>query len=368
MFDKIEYNKVIFNDLSDELRALLEEKVPYKEGAVMSFRRTANPYIAAVIDGEGETRGKIPFPMAKLGGRRVRSRSDISDPFNKKFVKVVNLFNRDENGAPIDSNVIFPRDVSVIEIPLDTFHGRQSAAMFFLIPEFRQNILGEKGAPLKADVYDYELLDKEGIAEKRAKQIFTASELNMKLSALTLPKLRLLARYTGYPNADVDTGRSYMDVWIQGKIDSSSIGQVQDGFEMLDVLEIEDLLITAYKRNLIYKDDAVKMIRFGNDAPIIAYDINTDNQFRHAAKWLVQDEKNAKEMLSKITMLVEKTHEKIEQQIIQAIQDPPLPDLSAEQSIKKHTGRTPEQMAEIRARRKVEQRPQEGESEEEEEE
>lgn len=325
MLEEIEHNKVKYNNLSPELRAVLEAKVP--DNGEMTFRRTQNPYWARVVP-EDNPGAQHMAPM--IGARMAQARVNITDPFSRALVKVVNYRDREDDGAPKDAQVIFPKAIIEISLQLDDALSRQSAAMFFLLPSFSGNILGKNGTPLKADAYDFELVDNKAIAEKRADIRFTVAEMNVRLKSLTLDQLRLVARATGYANADSDEGMAYMHGWVQAKIESDSIVVVQDAFATLDVLEIEDLVRKCYEKDFIYKDDATKLIRYClNDTPIIAYNLNTDNQFRHLAEWLVKTDKQAADHLDKLKRMMGKLADRVEKQIQESVDSllemPPMP-------------------------------------------
>jgi hypothetical protein len=302
MFTEFKFNDVVYNNLSEKTRQLLDEKVPRK--GYMTFRRSnVQPFIARVVP-EDNPQGQ--FMMSMIGAKGIQGQAIINDPFTKEFVKLINVVDRAASGEPREALLSFQRGHHELEIDCSTNAGRQSCAMFFLLDKFQENIL-EAGKPMANHAYEFQLADPTLEKAKQFDAKLNEAEMIIEVSKLRMEDLQLLARATGYAKADT-AGEEFLKVWIEAKISSpESKPQVDEAFNSLALLRVERVLRRGEELGFIYRDEAAQQIKFKNGTPIIDYNLKVVDQIKNLAE-IFADGKN-KDRYEKVKAMVERVEQ-----------------------------------------------------------
>ena len=302
MFTEFKFNDVVYNNLSEKTRELLEQKIPKK--GYMTFRRSnVQPFMARVVP-EDNPQGQ--FIMSMIGAKGIQGQAIINDPYTKEFVKLINVVDRAASGEPREAMLSFQRGHYELEIDCSTNAGRQSCAMFFLLEKFQENILDE-GRPVANHAYEFQLADPTLEKAKQFDAKLNEAEMIIEVSKLPMEDLQLLARATGYPKADT-AGEEFLKVWLEAKISSSeSKAQVDVAFGSLALLRVERILRRGEELGFIYKDDAAQQIKFNNGTPLLDYNLKVVDQIKNLAE-VFSSGKN-KERFEKVKTMVEKVEQ-----------------------------------------------------------
>ena len=291
ILEQFEIEKVVFNGLSDQTREYLEKKIPHKGSLII--RRTTTPFPAhmQVVDGNGRPMpgNNQRYDAQLLGQLRIRSTVNIMDPFTGSPIQVINVLRLNPRNGRTEIeevNASFARNTGFIEFNLANFHERQTAAMFYLMEDFAQNIL-RNGKPAESTIGTrFEVVDTVGDMKKDLEMSFGVAELLVKTKALSLPALQLLAGDLGYPEANSERGMANLQNYVKSILDNPDrTVEVQKAFAGLDDLNVEAMVRRAGTYGIIVKDEENTTFKEGK-APVFVYNQQTDNHWLQLAHWL----------------------------------------------------------------------------------
>lgn len=295
LFRPFKYRDVEYNALSEKTREHLEKILP-KEGEFI-VRRTQRPLTTRMeyLDRPGST--PIRYDAHLMGARRLDSYMGIQDPFEGHYVQLVNLLRQEGDGNFVEVNTGFQKNTPVLALNLSDFHQRQTAAMLYLTAAFRDNILNA-GSPVQPLEVLFERLDLASEETKQLANQFSVAELIVRLGNIEdLRTMQVLAAELEHPTAEKEQGIAYLKGFVRQIINNpATIEKARKAFNVLDILEVEAWLRTAWDKGVLLKIDEDRQIRYGhNNVVVFQFDMNEENQWYVMAKWLAnrKNDKNA---------------------------------------------------------------------------
>jgi hypothetical protein len=295
LFRPFKYKDVEYNNLSEKTREKLESLIP--ESGEFIVRRTQAPYTNRLeyIDRPGST--PVRFDAHLMGARRIESWIGIQDPYSGEYVQLVNLLRQEGDGQIVEVSAGFQRNTPILALNLADFHQRQTAAMLYLMITFKDNIL-DGGNPKVGYETLFERLDLDNQEMKMLANQFSVAELIVRLQNIEdLRTMQVLAKELGHETAETETGVQRLKGFVRQLINNpATIEKARAAFAVLDVLEIEGWLRTAWDKGVIIKHDDDRQFRYKHNNVILwGFDLNADNQFYEMAKWLAnrKNDKNA---------------------------------------------------------------------------
>lgn len=301
-----------YNRLSEETRQKLEALVP-KAGQVF-IRRTEAPYIVPdmqTTDASGKATSQR-YTARLYGHLGVPPELSIQDPFDGRITKIINVRQIDGNGQPEPVLAEFNKNNEFLMLDMSNSLERQTLGMLYLNPEFEQCILRDRNGK----TVRYARVDQTALVQNEVDARVSIAEMIVKLKNMDADHKKLLAQTMGFDTKGNVLGDGYIDGFLQNCIDARPM-ELESAFKILHIVEVENMIRKACEYGLLIYNIGESCFSYNNKkAQVMVYfGKNVDNQYRHAAQVLLNEDLENKAHMKFLKELVEKHEETIRQNV-----------------------------------------------------